>query len=446
MPIKTGKHLSKENREVVEDALHAGKSARHIANMIDVAPSTITREVKTNRTVREPKRRHGANLAVRCSNYSDCQKSGSACKKCSTRLTTCKRCRTRNCIDTCKDFKRKMCPTTLKWPYICPANCTKASSCGYPKCRYSAHDADEKYRTRLVSSREGVDISPDELESMKNIVIPLVKQGQSFEAIWINHSDELPCTMRSAYTYQAKGLFDLADPHLPRKARMKKRKRTKEYQRERIDRTGRTYDNYKQLSITEQVGVVQCDSVEGYSYNSHDILTLHIVSRAFQIYLYKKHADAASTVTWLDIIERSLGSPEAFSAVFGILLCDRGVEFDDWQNMERSCLVSGKRRCRVFYCDAMNSNQKSQAERNHEQLRRILPKGRSNFDLLNQRDVATCCNHVNSYPSALRQGKCGFELLGELIPKATLSDLGLKQVQADNVVLKPNIVPHAVEL
>ena len=446
MSKQVKKHLSKENREVIEDALRSGKSARHIATMIDVAASTVTREVSTNRTIREAKRKRGANLAVRCQHYSECNKSAFACENCSTRLTTCKHCKTRNCIDTCPDFKLKMCPTTLEWPYICPQDCPKARGCTYPKCRYSAYEADEKYKKRLVSSREGVDISPAELEEMKEIIVPLIKQGQSFEAIWANHSDELPCTVRTAYSYQEKGLFGLADPHLPRKARMKKRKRKKEQNRQRIDREGRTYDDFRNLPINEQVKVVQCDSVEGYNTNSHDILTMHIASRTFQIYLYKKHADSSATVELLDAIERSLGSPEAFNEILGILLCDRGVEFDDWESMERSCLFHDKRRCQVFYCDAMNSNQKSQAERNHEQLRRILPKSRSDFDKLNKHDVAMCCNHVNSYPIASHQGKCGFDMLGNLIPKKTLRKFGLKKIDADEVILRPDIVAHAVEI
>lgn len=31
--------------------------------------------------------------------------------------------------------------------------------------------------------------------------------------------------------------------------------------------------------------MVQCDSVEGYERNTYDILSAHIVARAFQIYL-----------------------------------------------------------------------------------------------------------------------------------------------------------------
>lgn len=234
-----------------------------------------------------------------------------------------------------------MCPTTEKWPYVCPDGCPKRSRCTYPKCRYSAADAHEAYRARLSSSREGIDLTDGELDAMRGVVAPLVKKGQSFEAIWATHADELPCGVRTAYNYQEKGLLGLADPHLPRKARLKKRAPRKEKGRDRVDRAGRTYDDFGRLPLSDQVRVVQCDSVEGREGNAHDILSMHIVSRAFQLYLYKEHASAASVVAWYDHLERLLGSPEAFEAAFGVQLLDRGVEFDDWEGMERSCLEEG---------------------------------------------------------------------------------------------------------
>lgn len=447
MPRSKGAHLTRANREVIEDGVREGRSARAIARMIDVAPSTVTREVKTNRTLTEPKRRPGANLAVRCAKYSECARGGSACANCHSKLTSCKRCRTRSCIDSCPDFERKTCPATQRWPFVCPAACPKRGVCGYPKCRYDAADADEAHHARLVSSREGIDLSPEELKAMVDTVNPLVKQGQSFEAIWATHAGELPCGVRSAYNYQEKGLLDLTDLHLPRKARMKKRKRGQEdAKKPRIDREGRTYDDFKSLPLAEQARVVQLDSVEGRRTNAQDILSMHIVARAFQLYLPKRHADARATIGCLDALERLLGSPEAFEAIFGILLVDRGVEFDGWEGMERSCLDPTKLRARVYYCDAMRSNQKSEAERNHEQLRRILPKGRSDFDKLDAWDIAICCSHVNSYPSAMRANKCPFELLGDLIPKDVLDELGIGRVDADGVILKPDLMSHAVEL
>lgn len=442
---KTGKeHMSKDNREVIEAGINQGDSARTIARRIKVSASTVTREVKKNRSIKEKKSARDAKLSTRCVHYNVCQASGSACEKCSTRLTLCKHCKTRSCIETCKDFKRKMCPTTEKWPYVCPVVCTKRSWCGYPKCSYRAHEADSSYKKRLSTSRVGIDLSEEELSSLRSLVVPLVKQGQSFEAIWATHSRELPICVRTAYNYQDVGLFGIEHLHLPRKVRMRPRRQDGKPTRDRIDRTGRTFDDFKALCLKEQVRVVQGDSVEGFEENTHDILSLHLVACGFQIYVLKKHADAKSVVMWLDVIEQACGTRETFQAAFGILLVDRGVEFDDWEGMERSCLEEGKQRCRVFYCDAMDSNQKSQAERNHEQLRRILPKKRSNFDELSVWDVAECCSHVNSYPSAMRANKCPFELVGGILPQTLLDELGLSRVAPDDVVLKPRLMKHAV--
>lgn len=123
MPEEKGRHLTKENREVIETGIRERDSSRKIAKRIDVSASTVTREVKANRTVREKKATRNANLSIRCAEHKDRQASGSACEKCSTKLTTCKHCKTRNCIETCADYARKMCPTTETWPYVCPENC-----------------------------------------------------------------------------------------------------------------------------------------------------------------------------------------------------------------------------------------------------------------------------------------------------------------------------------
>lgn len=104
--------------------------------------------------------------------------------------------------------------------------------------------------------------------------------------------------------------------------------------------------------------------------------------------------------------------------------------------MERSSLQKGAKRCRVFYCDPLNSNQKSQAERNHEQLRRILPKGQTNFDALSVYDVATLTSHINSYPSAKRFNKCPFELASAIIPQELLDECGFERINPDEVILK----------
>lgn len=441
-----GAHLAQDQRQAMQDGLCAHRSARSMAKAVGVSPSTVTREAKTNRSIVEPERRRGANLAPRCADYPQCRVSGGACPKCSTALTACKHCRTRNRIDACPDLLRKMCPTTEKRPYICPEGCPKRGACGYPKRRYDASSAEGAHRSRPSSSREGTGLTEEQLAEMTRIVEPLVKQGHSFEAIWAMHADELPCGARRAYNYQEKGLFGIEDLRLPRKVRMRKRRKGKEPGRERVDRAGRTYDDFSGLPLAERARAVQLDSVAGYGRNAHDALSMHIVARAFQLYLRKAHADPAAVAAWLDHLERPFGSPEAFGAVFGLLLCDRGVELDDWLGMGRSRLKEGHRRCRVFCCDAMSSNQKAEAERNHERLRRILPKGRSDFDGLSVYDLAACASHVNSHPLASGGGKCPSELLGGLMPRCVLDELGVARMAADKVAPRPDLMAHAVAL
>lgn len=193
MTRSPGKHMTEESREVIEEGVRKGESTRKIARKAGVSPSTVTREVKANRVMRERRAARGAKLSVRCARYSDCRASGSACEKGSTRLTTCKNCRTRSCIDTCPDFVRKMCPATERWPYVCPKGCPKRAHCGYPKCSHGARAAQEAHEARLSASRRGLDVSDEELAAMRGLVAPLLRQGQSFEAIWRPTATSCPC-------------------------------------------------------------------------------------------------------------------------------------------------------------------------------------------------------------------------------------------------------------
>lgn len=353
MPKSKGKHLSKENREVIETGIRCGDSARRIAKRLDVAASTLIREVKTNRSIRVPKANRTTKLSARCTNHSSCSAVGTACKTCSTTFMTCKHCKTRSCIRDCPDFEQIMCPITIKWPYVCPDGCPKRGRCGYPKCSYDAHDANRAYEERLSQSRKGICLSSDELKALSETVTPLVKQVQSFEAIWAVRSDELIVCVRTMYNYQNDDLFNIAHLELPAKVRRRIKKANHKDRSSRIDRTGHTYDDFEALPLELRARVVQGDSVCGFIHNTHDILSLHIVARGFQAYLYKIHGDPQAVIGCLDNVELSLGSREAFEEFCPVLLLDRGVEFDDWEGIERSFLEPTKRRCQVFYCDPM---------------------------------------------------------------------------------------------
>ena len=223
--------------------------------------------------------------------------------------------------------------------------------------------AQAAYEATLSRSRSGVCATEAELAAASALVLPLARKGWSFEAIWLVHGAELPFGLRTAYRYQEKGLLGVAAIEMPRKVRHLPKKRARTPGRPRVDRSGREYADFEALPLSERARAVQGDSVEGLESNSTDVLSLHFLASSLQLYLKKGRGSAADTVAWLDAMESELGSPGAFRAVFPVLLVDRGVEFDDWAGMERSCLAGGEKRCSVFYCDPMKSNQKSQAEK-----------------------------------------------------------------------------------
>ncbi len=100
----------------------------------------------------------------------------------------------------------------------------------------------------------------------------------------------------------------------------------------------------------------------------------------------------------LDVLEAAVGK-RAFQRMFGLVLTDNGAEFSDWESLERSCLPGKGARCRVYYCDVRQSQQKGGCERNHVELRKLLPKRRGmSFDDLEAADMAAVMSQLNSEP------------------------------------------------
>jgi flagellar biosynthesis GTPase FlhF len=166
MPENKGRPLTIEDRRVIEDGIRDGLGCRAIAGRLHVAPSTVSREVETNRTATLTKRKdfkHGRN----CAHYDECEEVGTACASCSTYKTRCRSCRTRKCIDLCGKFELRECPDTRGWPWTCPPKCPKSAGCTYPRMRYSAQAAQNSYEARLVSAREGVAITPEQMAKMQ---------------------------------------------------------------------------------------------------------------------------------------------------------------------------------------------------------------------------------------------------------------------------------------
>ena len=428
-------------RQVIEIGINNQCSAGEIARKLGISTSTVTREVKNNRTDYFRENKHW-NKSLRCQYFDNCTQKGNACRCCKSPYTYCKKCTSCNCYDSCKNFKLKYCSKCSKWPYVCRGDCPEKGRCPLPRPYYKAYEAQEHYFNRLVSSREGIDSNWEDIQKLKELVEPLIKKGQSFTAIARNHKDEISITERSLYNYYDKGVFSLNRLDMPISYRYKPRKRRIPiYKDHRINREGREYKDFLLLPEEDQAKTVQCDTVVGQIDNSQVILSMHFKSYVFQFYFLLDRKTPSQVVAVFNMLEKLLGSVDAFNNLFGILLVDRGVEFDWYDKMEQSCLDANRRRCKVFYCDAMNSNQKAECERNHRELRRVLPKKKNiNFDMLTKAQVSLICSNVNSYPRPSLHNAAPIDLIDTILPNDFLDELKIHKIDRDDVVLKPSLI------
>ena len=444
--MSRGKHLNKDQREAIQNFLGEGRSASYIARALSVSVSTITREVRNNRSL-QPTRRKLSRRAVKCKHYNSCLDVGTACEKCASPYTPCAKCKTKVCIDTCKSFEEKTCSHLDSWPYICSPVCPSLRKCFYTKAFYDGKHAHETSKRRQELTKSGAMLGKQQLQKIAEVIHPRLKQGHSLSAVYTEHGEDISVSLRTLYNYQEKGYFNIPNLDYPKIIRYKKRKTAhKKSTRDNIDRAGREYADFIKLNCTDRLNVVEMDSVEGFSHNKQRLLSLHFKQYHFQFFQIVVGSGSYEVVRCLDAIEFYLGSVEKFKELFGTILCDRGVEFSDWKAMERSSLSPGKNRCKVFYCDPRASQQKGSCERNHVELRRILPKGRSDFDKLSQVDVAIITSHISSYPRPALKNKCPLDVIAHKFPPGFLDVMGIEQIPLKDVILKPALMQGAVRI
>lgn len=264
-----------------------------------------------------------------------------------------------------------------------------------------------------------------------------MKKGQSLDHIWATHSDEIPFSKRTFYRYITKGVVnDIIPLDLPFKVRRKPNRKKGQPQPPRHEMKGRTYLDFLDLSLEEQMSAVEMDCVVSARGSDKAILTLLFRRFHFQLMLLLDEKTQEQVAHALDLIEGLIGL-DCFKTLFRVVLTDRGSEFLDFELLERG--LGGGKRCKIYYCDPMKSGQKGACEKNHVELRKILPKGTS-FKNLTRRDLAVACSHVNSYKRPALGGASPFQLAAQVLPEALIEGLGLELIPADEVMLKPSLI------
>lgn len=424
------------DRKTIEEGLNANKSFREIARLINRDVTTVSREVKTNKTLKAGKVRKGA-----CKDRNWCKRID-LCEKCFHPGAYCIGCTHIDCRDVCKSYElHTQCDILTKAPWVC--NSCRKNRIGCNRANryvYLADVADKASKSRRSECRRGINTAGLDMDFVENTLRDALKRGHSPYEISCLYADVCAVSPTTLYRWIEAGTGDTCNLDLERKVGFKPRK-GKRVQKSTSHSKKRSYEAFCALPEEIQSGAWEMDCIEGLRRDLQTLLTLYHRPSHLQIALLLKEQTSEVVLSALTYL-KSICDPELFEELMQTVLTDNGHEFADEDALEY--VFSGQNtKVHLYYCDPRRSDQKAGCEKNHSELRQIVPKRRFSFDQLNCFDVAIMCSHVNSTP---RRSLCAMSPIDMFIAaygekgKAFLSELGIVKVNRDDLTLKFEIL------
>ena len=373
--------LTRHERDTVQRMLERGASCRQIARELGRSPSTVCSEVASHRFVTAPRERRGER------------------------------------VDASADLSAA-CPRLAAWPRCCNG-CGRYRAIGCkrrPHVFYDARAAQLCADSVLVSSRRGIDADEPAAAARLEAIRGCLRRGLSPEQMAARNGGPVDLSPSTIYRWVAAGYDGMTNMELRRKVGYRPRRRAPAASATRHS-PRRSYAAFLGLGEDACAAAWEMDTVEGAREDSACLLTLlHRPSR-LQLALPLAAKDAESVAAALGGVRSVLGAGGT-GRVFRAVLTDNGAEFSD-EGAIAALIGEGPGETRLFYCDPGRSDQKGACERNHVEIRKLLPKGRGlRFDRLVPADLSLAMSHVNSEP----RGALGFAT-----PARCVSSRGFEQ-------------------
>lgn len=401
--------LTRHERDTVQRMLERGASCRQIARELGRSPSTVCSEVASHRFVTAPRERRGER------------------------------------VDASADLSAA-CPRLAAWPRCCNG-CGRYRAIGCkrrPHVFYDARAAQLCADSVLVSSRRGIDADEPAAAARLEAIRGCLRRGLSPEQMAARNGGPVDLSPSTIYRWVAAGYDGMTNMELRRKVGYRPRRRAPAASATRHS-PRRSYVAFLGLGEDACAAAWEMDTVEGAREDSACLLTLlHRPSR-LQLALPLAAKDAESVAAALGGVRSVLGAGGT-GRVFRAVLTDNGAEFSD-EGAIAALIGEEPGETRLFYCDPRRSDQKGACERNHVEIRKLLPKGRGlRFDRLVPADLSLAMSHVNSEP----RGALGFAtparafraMLGD-DAAALLEAYGIEDVPIDELDLTPGLIARA---
>ena len=382
------KHLTLSDRNDIQLGLERGETFKAIGQLILKDPTTVSKEVKRNRQVRDS---------------------------------------TSNNLP---------CPLLDKAPFVCNGCPKRRQNCGFKKIFYLAKQAQKQYEQTLVEAREGTPLNSQTLWDMDKVISDGVKKGQHIYHILKTHN--LDVSSSTVYRHIRKGYLSIAPIDLARAVKFKERRKSNLPSIPKEAKKGRSYEDFQNyLSLNQLNYWLEMDTVIGRM-GGKVLLTFNLSFCNFIFARLLDNKTALEVTKHLYDIKNTLHQADKdFFQLFPVILTDNGGEFARVDDIEMDVRGESK----LFFCDPNRSDQKGRIEKNHTLIRDILPKGTS-FDDLTQENINLVCSHVNSVKRAALNGKSAYEFFvftyGEEVSKL----LGISKIPAEDVCQSSTLLQH----
>ena len=265
---------------------------------------------------------------------------------------------------------------------------------------YSPDIAEEKYRQELSAKGAPLKLSND-YKLADYIERRIVDDGLTPGAVLgeikrnnLSFKTEIK-SVHTIYNYIDKNVFlRLSLKNLPIKSKRKKHKR--KIQASKAPQGTSIEKRPKEILQRNTFGHWEMDCVVGTTLKTLLILTERLTRKEIIIPIPNKKA--VSVVNALNKLERKFG--KLFKKIFKTITVDNGVEFSDFDGIEKSIYGKNKKRTTVYYCHPYSSYERGTNERLNREIRRKLPKG-TNFNKVSDKEIKAVEDWVNNYPKAV---------------------------------------------
>ena len=220
------------------------------------------------------------------------------------------------------------------------------------------------------------------------------------------------CT-QTLYNYIDKGIIlNVENKDLPVKTKRKEKNETPVVSLNNLKGTS-IEQRAKEINLRQEYGNWEMDTVVG-GYKKHGKECLLVLSERMtreELIFKISNKKSDSVIKALNSLERKLGS-KVFRETFKTITCDNGVEFLDFQGIEKS-IHTKIPRTKVYYCHPYSSWERGTNENINKMIRRFIPKGAIMEDY-SKEQILKIQQWINNYPRKIFGGLSTNEYKKEL--------------------------------